>query len=92
MYYSTKAQTKNHRHLITGVLDQRQRACRNKKRDGRGHEVHLSVRVCESVRVLSGEGVKAKKQVPIVQAGSNEGGNEGLGFQSCPLQVHCGSA
>ena len=52
----------------------------------------LCVCVCVCVRVLSWEGVKARKQVPIVQRGSNEGSNEGLGFQSCPLQAHHGWA
>lgn len=54
--------------------------------------VCASVCVCVFLCVLSGEGVKARKQVPIVQQRSNEGGNEGLGFQSCPLQVHHGWA
>lgn len=73
LYFSTKEQTKTWGHLITRVLDQVEKACRNKGREGRGHEVHLSVHAClcvwVCVSVLSGEGVKARKQVPIVERG-----------------------
>lgn len=53
LYSSTKEQTKNHGHLITKALDQRKRACRNKERDGQGHEVHLSIRMCVSVQMFA---------------------------------------
>lgn len=36
LYYNTKAQTKNRRHLIAGVLDERQRARRNKRETDEG--------------------------------------------------------
>ncbi|CAB1424344.1 unnamed protein product [Pleuronectes platessa] len=67
----TKAQTKNRRHLITRVLDQRERgrSRRNKKETDEGM----------SACVFSGEGVKAKKQVPIVQRGVMREGPDGNG-------------
>lgn len=43
LYSRTKEQTKNHGHLITKALDQREREPAGIKRDGRGHEVHLSI-------------------------------------------------
>lgn len=86
---SIKEQTKNRGHLITRALDQRGRVCRNKKRDGRGHEVHLGTCVCLCKCMCVIWGVSESLQTgPHCAAGSNEGGNEGLGFQSCPLQVH----
>lgn len=53
------------------ALDQWKRARRNKKGDRQGHEVHLSICTCVCVCLLdiSGEGVKAREQVPIVQLG-----------------------
>lgn len=51
--------------------------------------MHLGtcVCLCKCVCVIWG-GSESLQTGPHCAAGSNEGGNEGLGFQSCPLQVH----
>lgn len=73
-----------------GLGPERERACRNKERDGRGHEVHLSICVCLCEWCFIWGRGESQETGPHCAARSNEGGNEGLGFQSCPLQVHHG--
>lgn len=66
---TTKEQTKNRGHLITRALDQRGSLQEEKETDEGMRCIWEHVCVCANVCVLSGEGVKACKQVPIVQQG-----------------------
>lgn len=50
--------------------------------------MHLGIQyLCECVCVIWGRG-ESQETGSHCAAGSNEGANEGLGFQSCPLQAH----